>query len=93
MLAGLRRRSPVPISVDTRKPAVARAALDAGADLINDVSGLEDPEMAALAARTGCPVVLMHHRGIFPPSPPPERRRSGGQIVSEVRAGLVLRFP
>lgn len=52
-----------PISVDTLKAEVARAALRAGADLINDVSGLRDPAMAALAAETGTPVVLMHMRG------------------------------
>ena len=53
----------VPISVDTSCAAVARAALDAGADWINDVSALGDPEMAPLAAARDCPVVLMHMRG------------------------------
>ncbi|MFB6141737.1 MAG: dihydropteroate synthase [Halorientalis sp.] len=48
------------VSVDTRKAAVARAALDAGADLLNDVSGLEDPEMRLLAAERDVPVVVMH---------------------------------
>ena len=50
----------VPISVDTRKPEVARAAVEAGAGIINDVSGLEDPAMAGVAAGTGAAVVLMH---------------------------------
>ncbi len=51
----------VPISVDTNKAVVAEAALAAGANLINDVRGLTgDPEMAAVAARTGVPVVIMH---------------------------------
>jgi len=53
----------MPISIDTRRAAVARQALDAGADLINDVSALADPEMAPLAAERGVPVVLMHMRG------------------------------
>ena len=48
------------ISVDTRKAAVGRAALDAGADILNDVSGLEDPEMRLLAAERDVPVVVMH---------------------------------
>ncbi|WP_415380908.1 dihydropteroate synthase [Halosimplex sp. TS25] len=48
------------ISIDTRKAAVARAALDAGADLLNDVSGLEDPEMRLVAAEYDAPVVVMH---------------------------------
>ena len=50
----------VAISVDTRKAAVARAALDAGADILNDVSGLADPEMRLVAAEYDVPVVLMH---------------------------------
>lgn len=52
-----------PISVDTRKPEVARAALAAGADLVNDVSGLADPAMRELVAAAGVPVVIMHMRG------------------------------
>lgn len=52
-----------PISVDTRKAGVARAALAAGADLVNDVSALADPAMAELVAARGVPVVLMHTRG------------------------------
>ncbi|MEF8852165.1 MAG: dihydropteroate synthase [Haloarculaceae archaeon] len=48
------------VSVDTRKAPVARAALEAGADLLNDVSGLEDPEMRLVAADYDVPVVVMH---------------------------------
>jgi dihydropteroate synthase len=50
------------VSVDTHKPAVAEAALAAGAHLVNDVSGLRDPAMAALCARTGAGLVIMHTR-------------------------------
>jgi dihydropteroate synthase len=53
----------VPLSVDTRKPEVARVALDWGAAIINDVSALSDTAMAALAAERGCTVVLMHMKG------------------------------
>ena len=54
----------IPISVDTYKTEVARAALDAGASLLNDISGLTyDPEMAGLAAERGVPVILMHLLG------------------------------
>ena len=54
----------VPISIDTYKAAVARQAVDAGALVINDVSGLRyDPRLAGVAARTGAPIVLMHTRG------------------------------
>ncbi len=52
---------PVPISVDTYRPEVARAALAAGAHLINDVRGFQgDPAMAEVVAEYGCPVILMH---------------------------------
>ena len=64
VIEGIRKRSDVPISIDTRKAAVAEAALDAGADVINDVSALRhDPDMRGLAARRGVPVILMHMRG------------------------------
>ena len=54
----------VPLSVDTYKAEVARAALDAGASLLNDISGLTyDPKMAPLAAERGVPVIVMHLLG------------------------------
>lgn len=49
----------VPISVDTRKPEVAEAALDAGAEIVNDVTGLEDERMRKLVADRGCDAVIM----------------------------------
>ncbi|HET9102947.1 MAG TPA: dihydropteroate synthase [Solirubrobacteraceae bacterium] len=52
----------VAISVDTYKPEVARAAIAAGACLVNDVSGLRDPELADVCAQTGAGLVLMHTR-------------------------------
>src|SRR5262245_52189828 len=60
----IRQRSGIPISVDTRKGAVAEEALRAGADIINDVSALRySAGMPAIAARAGVPVILMHMRG------------------------------
>ncbi|UCF78522.1 MAG: dihydropteroate synthase [Candidatus Eiseniibacteriota bacterium] len=60
----LSKRSDVIISVDTSKAAVARAALDAGAHIINDVSALRfDPELAGIAAEYGAGLVLMHMKG------------------------------
>ncbi|MGI8425431.1 MAG: dihydropteroate synthase [Actinomycetota bacterium] len=54
----------LPISIDTTKAAVAQAAVEAGAVIINDVSAMQfDPGMAAVAARSGAGVVLMHMRG------------------------------
>lgn len=64
VVAALQKVLSVPISVDTRKPVVAEAALAAGAHLINDVAGLQrDPDMAAVCARHGAPVVVMHSPG------------------------------
>lgn len=58
-------RDQAAISVDTRKAAVARAGLAAGAGLINDVSGLDfDPDMARTVARAGVPVCIMHAQGV-----------------------------
>ncbi|MBM7068192.1 dihydropteroate synthase [Actibacterium sp. 188UL27-1] len=54
----------LPISIDTRKAGVATAALAAGAQIVNDVSGLTfDPELAGVAARVQAPVILMHAQG------------------------------
>ncbi len=63
VLRQLRRATDAPLSVDTRKGVVAEAALGEGADLINDVSGLQDPALTAAVAQAGCPVVIMHSRG------------------------------
>ncbi|MCD6404271.1 MAG: dihydropteroate synthase [Planctomycetes bacterium] len=57
------RQSLCPVSIDTSKPEVARAAFGAGASIINDITALGDAEMAAFAAERGCPVILMHMRG------------------------------
>ena len=64
VIQALRRRSDVLISIDTYKAEVARAALDAGADIVNDISGLGfDEEMPGVVASTGAGLVLMHIRG------------------------------
>lgn len=86
VLAGL-ADLPIPISVDTSRLAVARRALDAGAAAINDVTALRrDPGLAALAARTGAGLVLMHMRG----TPRTMQRDTRyADVVSEVRAALV----
>ncbi|GJL58173.1 MAG: dihydropteroate synthase [Nitrospirales bacterium] len=64
ILTRLRKLTNIPISIDTRKAAVARAALDLGADIINDVSALQDdPRMAQLIRESGAGVVLMHRQG------------------------------
>ncbi|MBP1725756.1 MAG: folP [Deltaproteobacteria bacterium] len=60
----LARRTRIPISIDTCKAAVARAALDAGASLVNDISSLGlDPDMKAVVASSGAPLILMHMQG------------------------------
>jgi len=82
----LRRRGPGLLSIDTTKAAVAAAALDAGADLVNDVSGFAfDPRLAPLVARRRVPAVLMHLRGRFETM---HRDPSYGDVMGEVIAEL-----
>ena len=90
VVRALRERSSGWISVDTTKAAVAQAALDAGADMINDVSALRfDSEMAPLAARRDVPVVLMHSRGSFDElHGPPHYGDVAGEIATELREAL-----
>jgi dihydropteroate synthase len=64
VLEGLRGRTRLPISIDTYKAEIARRALDAGAAIVNDISGLAyDPQLATVAAERRAGLVLMHHRG------------------------------
>jgi dihydropteroate synthase len=64
VIEGLRRQTRALISIDTTKAAVARAALDAGADIVNDTSAFRfDPAMPGVVARSGAGVVLMHMQG------------------------------
>ena len=64
VIRGLRREVGVPISIDTYKSGVARAALDAGADIVNDISALRfDPALVSLVATEGVPIILMHMQG------------------------------
>jgi dihydropteroate synthase len=86
----LRRRGPGLVSVDTTLAEVARAALDAGADLVNDVSGLRfDPELGGLVAGRGVPVVLMHLRGDFAGMHHEPRYADVlGEVAAELEAAL-----
>ena len=78
-----------PVSVDTMRADVAAAALDAGADMVNDVSGgLADPSMLPVVAERGVPVVLMHWRG---PSSHMQARSHYDDVVTEVRDHLAAR--
>jgi len=86
VVEALRRRGAGPISIDTTKADVARAALDAGADLVNDVSGFGyDPTMAGLVAERGVPAVLMHLRGCFSEV---HRAPAYGDVMAEVTSEL-----
>jgi dihydropteroate synthase len=99
VLEALRRERPSAIlSIDTYKSAVARAALDAGADIINDVSGLTwDAEMSATLAQRRCGVILMHTRGRpgqwagLPPVPdllPLVLDELGARVAAALQAGI-----
>jgi dihydropteroate synthase len=86
----LRAAVEVPISVDTTKAEVARRALRAGADLVNDISALRfDPEMARVVAEAGCGVVLMHMKGT-PKDMQADPRYE--DVVAEVREFLAERL-
>jgi len=76
------------ISVDTRKASVARAALERGAHIVNDITALGDPEMAAVVRDAGAGLLLMHMRG--EPRTMQEDPRYG-DVVAEVRAFLAER--
>ena len=75
----------VGISIDTRRASVAKAALDLGADLVNDVSSLSDPDMADIIIENKCPVCIMHMQGL------PENMQNNptySDVVMEVRQRL-----
>ena len=76
----------IPISIDTTKGPVAAQAIDSGAEIINDISGLRfDPSIAGIAAKTGASLILMHSRGTpadMQKLPPVE------DVLSEIIAGL-----
>ncbi|MFM2105360.1 MAG: hypothetical protein RL338_392 [Chloroflexota bacterium] len=83
VVAALRERLPeVPLSIDTTKPAVAEAALDAGASLVNDVWGVGAGSLAPLAAGRGVPIVLMHNRA------EPVYRDLVAEVVADLAAAI-----
>ncbi len=64
VIEAIRQKHTIPISIDTSKAAVAREALKAGADIINDISALNnDPEMVVIAQKTNVPIIIMHMQG------------------------------
>ena len=90
VVSELAKRTSIPISIDTCKAEVARAALDAGATMINDISALRfDPQMVELAAAVKVPLVLMHMQGT-PRSMQVEPRY--GSLFSEIIAFLEERI-
>ncbi|UCE64769.1 MAG: dihydropteroate synthase [Nitrospirota bacterium] len=90
ILQVLGRRNPVPISVDTRKAAVAQLALDCGAAMVNDVSALrDDPEMGRVVAEAGAGVVLMHRQG---DSRTMQQAPSYRDVIGEIKQFLTERL-
>jgi dihydropteroate synthase len=89
-IRAIRERVPLPISVDTSKAEVAEAALEAGAQIVNDVTALRgDPDMASVVARAGVPVVLMHMLGT------PKTMQDNpwyDDVIGEIRAFLAERI-
>lgn len=78
-----------PISIDTCKPAVAERSLQAGAKIINDISGLRDPEMLDLCTSSDCGIVVMHMQGT-----PKTMQKSPSytDVITEVKAFFEERF-
>jgi dihydropteroate synthase len=90
VIAEVARRTPVPISIDTTKADVARRALDAGAAIVNDISGLRfDPEMASVCAAARAGVVCMHMQGT-PQTMQDDPRYA--DVVGEISAYLAERL-
>jgi len=86
VLEGLRDVLRIPICVDTRKSEVAEAAITAGAQIINDVSGLRsDPRIAEVAVRRGVPLILMHMRG---EPPTMQKKPFARDVMKDVTQGL-----
>jgi dihydropteroate synthase len=86
VLEALSRRLKIPVSIDTQKSAVAEMALGAGAQIINDISGLRsDPRLAQVAAKSKAPLILMHMRGT-PRSM--QRGPFAREVLTDVMAGL-----
>ena len=80
VIEAVRTHVDVPLSVDTYRATIAQAALEAGADWVNDVWGLRmDPDMAGLIADKGCPVVIMHNRS--KPKNVDQQARLGGRYI------------
>ena len=86
IIEAVRKAHPdVGISIDTRRASVAKAALDLGADMVNDVSSLSDPDMADVIIGKKCPVCIMHMQGL------PENMQNNpsyADVVIEVRQRL-----
>ena len=79
------------VSADTRKADVAEAALAAGADIINDVTGLEDPAMRGVVAEADCPVVVMHSLDApVDPTNDPEYDDAVSDVIASLRERLAL---
>ncbi len=88
IISALAADGEVLISIDTYKASVAQAAIEAGAHLVNDVSGLGDPDMAATCGQLGVPMVLMHMQGTPVTM---QVNPTYADVVAEVTAHLVQR--
>ena len=86
VLAALRGRLKIPVSIDTQKARVAEMTIGAGAAMLNDISGLRhDPKLAEVAARFGVPLILMHMRG----TPRTMQKKPWAKdVIKDVTSGL-----
>lgn len=91
VIEGIRKHdTAIPISIDTRKSSVAQAAIDAGATMVNDISGLEyDINLANVVAKAKVPIILMHSRGNPMTMQDDPRYRD---VIAEVKAELTFKI-
>jgi dihydropteroate synthase len=88
VIEAIRRETDLPISIDSWKPDVARAAVEAGADIVNSIDGFDDPRLRRVAAETEAGVVVMHIQG-KPRVANPNPRYA--DVVGDVRSSLLER--
>jgi len=81
VIEGIRKQTDRTLSIDTFKPNVAKAALNAGANIINDITGATNPQMRELAAESEAPIIVMHMKGAPHTIPKPDYPNG---VVSEI---------
>ena len=83
VIEGLAKKISIPISVDTSKAQVAQAALEAGAEVINDITAMGDKKMPSVVSHAGAGLILMHMRGT------PENMQAGNLVYEDINGEII----